>query len=275
MGNKKKNLPLPQSLGLPATGADSHAHLDLEPLSLDVNAVILRAKAAGVARIGQVFLGPVAYHAGRGTLSKHPELFFLLGMHPHDASACDADCLDAMEAAFNSDPRLKALGETGLDFFYDHSPREAQREVFRNQLQLARDLDLPVVVHSRDAFGETLDILDAMGFAQRPLLWHCFGGGPDEAQEILRRGWDISIPGPVTFPKSETLRQAVAHIPLDRLHLETDCPYLAPAPYRGKTNEPALAAFTAAAVAEVKGLEAAQVWTACGDNTRALFGLDT
>ncbi|MGE4298728.1 MAG: TatD family hydrolase [Desulfovibrionaceae bacterium] len=274
--SKKKNrpaAPTPESLGLPRTGVESHAHLDMADFAPDLGAVLDRAAASGVAAIGNVFLGPDAYEANKNLFDRHPEVFFILGIHPHDASGCTPGALARMEAAFKADPRLKALGETGLDFFYDHSPRDDQRRALADQLALARGLDIPVVIHSRDAHPETVAILLDQGFAHRPVLWHCFGGDAALAATLVGHGWHLSIPGPVTFPKSDALREAAASVPLDRLMLETDCPYLTPHPYRGKRNEPAYTVFTAQEVARVRGMDVAELWTACGNNARRFFGV--
>lgn len=271
---KKKPLPDPESLALPAGGVETHAHLDLEDFQVDMEAVIERAGRCGVSHIGQVFLGPTPYSKGRERFSAFENVFFLLGMHPHEASACDAATIQAMRELFLADTRLKALGEIGLDYHYMHSPAAVQRDVLQRQLELALDLDLRVVIHSREAEDETVEILESMGFTGRPLLWHCFGQGPELAAKLVANGWHLSIPGPVTFPKSEALRQAVTEIPLDRLVLETDCPYLTPAPYRGRRNEPAYLVFTAKTMAACKGISPEELWTTCGANARRFFGLD-
>lgn len=274
MSKKKKTPPpCPETLGLPLVGVEAHAHLDMEHFDEDRLQVLERARAAGVAAMVNVFMGPEAYHAKVGLFADHPEVFFNLGVHPHEAKDLDDDTLAAMDAIFAVEPRLKALGEIGLDFFYDYSPREAQADAFRRQLALARERDLPVCVHSRDAEAETLALLDAEGWRGRPLLWHCFGGDEHLAREALSRGWTISIPGPVTYPKNEATRRAVAMIPLESMVLETDCPFLTPVPWRGKRNEPALMAFTAQAVAEIKGLDTAEVWRRTGETARRLFAL--
>jgi TatD DNase family protein len=273
MSKKKASRTDPLSLNLPCVGVETHAHLDMADFAPDLKAVLAEARAAGVARIGNVFLGPEALEKSRGLFDAHPEVFFILGVHPHEAKDFAADTPERLRAAFAGEPRLAALGEIGLDFFWDHSPRERQAQVFRAQLLLARDLDLPVVVHSRDALEETFAILDKAGFAGRRLLWHCFGGGPKLARRILDRGWHVSIPGPVTYRRAEALREAVRIVPLERMVIETDCPYLAPEPWRGKRNRPALLAFVAAAVAEVKGLPVAEVWARCAETARAFFGL--
>lgn len=277
MSKKKQNTPrpAPQELELPRTGVETHAHLDMEHFDEDREETLARARESGVARFGQVFLGPDAYHKGRDLFTQHADVFFILGIHPHDAAGCDVMALEAMRRAFleerQGEDRLRALGETGLDFYWMHASKEEQEQAFRKQLELALELELPVVIHSRDADERTLQILDETGLRERPLLWHCFGRDAAFAHELLERGWHISIPGPVTFPKSEALREAVAMIPVERLVLETDCPYLTPAPYRGKRNEPAYLAFTAQTVAEVKGMDPAELWSRCGETALEFF----
>ncbi len=276
---------LPQSLELPLTGVDSHAHLDLNAFAEDLDQVLTRAEETGLAAIGNVFLSPEAWQTGKSLFANRQQVFFLLGIHPTDARAWNPRTRDAVARAFAEDPRLRALGEIGLDFYWKDCPPEAQRAAFAGQLALAQTLSrptadgsdrrepLPVVIHSRDAFAETVAMLQEQGFSGYPLLWHCFGGGPDEAAALVEKGWHISIPGPVTFKSNDRLRAALRAIPLSRMLLETDCPYLAPVPYRGKRNEPAYTAFTAQAVARELDMEPAELWTLCGANARRFFGL--
>lgn len=266
--------PLPASLGLPRLGVDSHAHLDSEELWPDFDGVLERAAAAGVARIGQVFLGHAAYKDKRAVMGARPELFFILGVHPSDGLKAREGEWAALRDDFRADSRLRAVGEIGLDYHWPDCPADVQQQVFREQLRLARDVERPVVIHSRDAFEDTLAILDGEGFAGRPLLWHCFGGDAAMASAVLERGWHLSVPGPVTYPANAALREAVRLTPDDRLLLETDCPYLAPRPWRGKTNEPALSVFTAEAVAREKGMTPAELWALCGRNALRFFGLE-
>ena len=274
MSKKKAERPDPTSLGLPRVGVESHAHLDGEGFSPDeLGDVLDRAAAAGLAQVGNVFLGPAAYEANRALFANRPEVFFLLGIHPCDAAKVLPGALGTMEAAFRSDANLRAVGEIGLDYYWDATTAEVQKQLFRDQLALARELGLPVAVHSRDAEADTLAILDDMGFAGRPLVWHCFGGDAALAREITARGFHISIPGPVTYRKNTALAEAVAGLDTARLLLETDAPYLAPEPWRGKRNEPALIVFTARRVAELLGLPVADLWRMAGDNARAFFRL--
>ena len=275
MSSKKhRERPDPAGLGLARVGVESHAHLDVEEFSPgEIDGALDRAAAAGIAAVGNVFLGPGAYAAHKDAFRDRPEVFFLLGVHPCDAPGMAPGDMAALEAAFHDDPRLRALGEIGLDYYWDAATAAVQKRVFRDQLALAREIGKPVAIHSRDAEPDTLAILDDLGFKDRPLVWHCFGGGPALAAAILSRGWMLSVPGPVTYPKNTDLAEAVAGLDLSRLLLETDSPYLAPQPWRGKRNEPAFLVFTAARVAALMGRDVAEVWQATGDNARAFFGI--
>ena len=264
----------PTELGLPCTGADSHAHLDSEGLFDQLPAIMERAQAAGVAVIGQIFLSPAAYRSGRAAFAPYPHVYFVQGIHPCEAQMCTESVLAEMREAFQQDPRLRAVGEIGLDFYWEDCPHAIQEAAFRKQLALARELNLPVVIHSRDAAEDSLRILEAEGWSGRPVLWHCFSGDAvQHIERILAHGWFISVPGPVTYPANTALRDVLPLIPAERLLVETDCPYLSPVPWRGKPNEPALVAFTAVEVARARGEDPAELWTRCGQNTRRFFGL--
>lgn len=269
----KKQIPTPQSFNLPTVGVETHAHLDFPEYSEDLDNVLERASQAGIAWIGQIFLSTAAYHIHRAVLGARQGMFFTLGIHPHEATSVSSSVLRDMARLFAADPGLRAVGEIGLDFHWNRSPRETQIRAFQEQLALAAEMDLPVVIHSREAEQETLDILDKMGFKQRPLLWHCFGGGPALAREALSRGWHVSIPGTVTFAKSTALQQAVTTIPLSRMVLETDCPFLTPHPLRGKRNEPAYLCYTVAAIARLRNEPIQDVWQACAATARRFFSL--
>ncbi len=273
MSHKKKERISPLTLQLPCAGVDSHAHLDGSAFDADREEVLERAQVAGVARIGNVFLGVDVYRERREMFAAHPEIFYLLGTHPCDGMQCDAKEIEGMRAAFLEDTRLKAVGEIGLDFYWDDCPKEIQYQAFERQLALARELEKPVVIHCRDAMPETLAFLESRDFAGYPLLWHCFGGDRYLAKRIIRNGWHISIPGPVTFRANTALREALQQIPNDRLLLETDCPYLAPEPWRGTRNEPALTAFTAACIAQEKRMSPEALWRLCGENAYRFFVL--
>lgn len=273
MGKKKQVRPDPASFELPLLGVDSHAHLDLNAFDGGMEAAVKRAKDCGISNIGQVFLGPDAYAQNSPMFLAYAEMFFfILGIHPHEARHCSPSALCKLEQAFAEDRRVKAVGEIGLDFHYDLSPRQDQIRAFQQQLTLAKEKDLPVVIHSREADEETVKVLLDRGFKDRPLLWHCFGRDADFAQKILDWGWMLSIPGTVTFPRSVSLQQAVSIIPPDRLLLETDCPFLAPVPYRGKQNEPSLLVFTAEMVARLQDIPLPELWARTGENALKFFG---
>jgi TatD DNase family protein len=272
---KKKKRPEPASLGLPAGGADAHAHLDLGELAEDLPGVLDRARGAGVSTIVNVYLGPRAYGTNSPALLDKPGIGHVVGIHPNDVGEVEAAEFDELAELLTSGTPIRALGEIGLDHYWDKAPKDVQERLFRDQLALARERDLPVVIHCRDALESTLAILEADGWRDRPLLWHCFGERADVARRIMAAGWCVSVPGTVTYRKNDELRDAMREIDPARLMIETDCPYLAPEPWRGKRNEPALAVFTAAAVAEATGRDASELWVRCGENVRRFFSLES
>lgn len=270
----KTKRPLPEELGLPCLGVDTHAHLDLDPFQADIESCLERAGKSGLAALGNVFLGPRAYKTNKDLFASHPQVFFVLGVHPHEAATLSPDALSTLEQALDQDQKIKACGEIGLDFHWDRSPRDKQRLAFKAQLELARSKEVPVVIHSRKAEEETLHILLQMGFQDRPLLWHCFGGDRDLAETLLAQGWVLSIPGTVTYLKNRSLQEAVQTIPLTQMVLETDCPFLAPAPYRGKRNEPAYLIFTAQQIAAQRQEPLTDIWEKTGLTARDFFDLN-
>lgn len=275
MSKKKSSAPKtsPLTLAMPHCGVDTHAHLDLHHFGDTIEAALAHAHEAGLSHIGNVFLGSVNYQLNAPLFAEHPEVFFILGIHPCDAHDCTPVELAALKEAFQTDERLCAVGEIGLDYYWKDCPPEVQKAAFISQLGLARAVERPVVIHCRDANDDTLDILESQGFAGYPLIWHCFGGTAALAHRIINNGWHISIPGPVTYPANDELREVVKQIPLDRLLVETDCPYLAPVQWRGQRNEPAFAVFTAACIAEQRNMPPAELWEICGNNARKFFGI--
>lgn len=275
-----ESLPTLPDLGAPSV--DAHAHLDM----LERPAVALaRAARAGIALLASVvdlsetpettldgldgWLAEAAVLLEPFDLTP-PEVRLIVGWHPHNASAGDDAMLGRLRELAD-DPRVGGFGELGLDFHYDHSPRDDQRAWFRRHLELAHELGLPVEIHLREAHDEGLALLAEAGVPEAGCVIHCFTEGPELAARFLELGCHISFAGPVTFKKAEALREAARLVPLDRLLVETDCPFLAPEPYRGRRNEPAFAVLNAAAVAAAKGLESAEVATAALANARALF----
>ena len=244
---------------------DNHCHL---PRGDAASGPIDEARAAGVTRM--ITVGTEAEHSRQAieVARAHEGVWATAGVHPHDATEGVEGIVDLL-----GDPQVVAVGECGLDYYYDHSPRDTQRRVFAEQIALAHDRDLALVIHTREAWPDTFDILDAEGVPERT-VFHCFTGGPAEARWGLERGIRISFSGIVTFPSAQDLRDAAAVCPLDRLLVETDSPYLAPVPHRGQPNRPALVPLVGAAVAAAKGVEVAAVAEATWRAASELYRLD-
>lgn len=255
---------------------DSHCHIAGQEFIADLDAVVERALAAGVGR-ALVILGAEddAEIARVGTvLAAWPACRFAVGVHPHHAQLFAADPSAAaatVSARLDALPAARAVGEIGLDYHYDFSPRAVQQAVFRAQLQLARSRDLPVVIHTREAEADTLRILAEEGGAALRGVFHCFTGDAAAAARALATGFYLSIPGVVSFAKAEPLRAALAQVPADRLLVETDSPYLAPVPHRGKRNEPAHVVKVVDHVAAARGVAAEIVARETDGNFDALF----
>jgi TatD DNase family protein len=245
---------------------DDHCHLDLDPLRAAEQ--VEAAAAAGVDRLITVGCD-VGQSAGYvDAVRRHPgRVFATAGVHPHDASGG----IGGLEALLH-EPEIVAVGECGLDFHYDHSPRDVQREVFAAQIALAHAHDLPLVIHTREAWAETFGLLTAEGVPART-VFHCFTGGPDEARRCLDLGAVLSFSGIVTFPSATDVHDAARLCPLDRLLVETDSPYLAPVPHRGKRNQPAWVSLVGAAIAELRGVEAAAVARATWETATRTYRL--
>jgi TatD DNase family protein len=255
---------------------DSHCHLAGEEFVADLPDVVARAKAAGVSRALVILAAEDDEELARaGVVSDAwPECRFAVGVHPHNAKAFASNpqaAGDAVAARLEALPHARAIGEIGLDYHYDFSPREVQHAVFRAQLRLALERDLPVVIHTREAEDDTLRILMEEGRGRLRGVFHCFTGDAAAARRALATGFYLSIPGVVTFPKGEALRQAAAGLPGDRLLVETDSPYLAPVPFRGKRNEPAYVAKVVEQVAAMRGVSAASLGEATDRNFDRLF----
>jgi TatD DNase family protein len=256
---------------------DSHAHIDGPEFDTDREEVIQRACAAGVSAILNVGTGDP--HSGAFEraiqLGKHHEsIYTAIGTHPHDARLYDDEAEAKTRALIESGERVVAWGEIGLDFHYDNSPRDVQVEAFKRQLRAARDLDLPVIIHTREAETETIDILKSeYDGAPRRGVFHCFSGSEDLAKRALEIGFMISFSGIVTFKKADELRHIARQVPLDRLLIETDCPYLTPVPHRGKRNEPAYVVEVARCLAGLHGLEIEELAHVTTENFMRFFSL--
>ncbi|MBI3302659.1 MAG: TatD family hydrolase [Deltaproteobacteria bacterium] len=253
---------------------DSHAHIQGSEFAADVAQVIRRAQEAGVEKI--VVVG------GSGDLSSNqaalelanfsPGLFATVGMHPHDAKAVSEEDIERLKVLARN-PKVVAVGETGLDFYYDHSPREIQIELFCRFIHMARQAGLPIVVHNREAQREVAELIRNEGKRELRGVIHCFTGDYEAAKEFLDLGFYLSFTGIITFKNADSLRDVVRKLPLDRILVETDSPYLAPVPHRGKRNEPAFVRFVAETVARVRGVALEEVAHATSLNAQRLFGI--
>jgi TatD DNase family protein len=265
---KNTNRRLPSSPVL----VDSHAHLELEPLLDNVEAVVQRASTAGVAYIVTVGIDFDDAKQALALADRFERVFACVGFHPHNAKEADDEALLKIEALAHH-PKVVGYGEIGLDFFRNRSPRDRQIEAFATQLALAKKLAKPVVIHLRDAYPQGLDMLEQASPFPAGGIIHCFSGTEADARRALNLGFHISIPGTVTYKKNDQLRSVVASLPEERLLLETDCPFLAPEPLRGKDNEPAHIVHTAERVAEVRGVSFEEICRATTMNAVRVFGL--
>jgi len=265
---------------------DTHAHLDFAAFDADRNEVIARAQHAGVVGIINPGAGLAESQAAVALAEAHPMVYAAVGVHPHEADTLTEATIEQLHS-LAIHPRVVAIGEIGLDFYRDYAPRDAQREAFRAQLSLARQLGKPVIVHDREAHDEVLATLhqwfgdpepsccpDQSASAGSPAgVLHCFSGTLEMAMEAIRLGFFIAVDGPVTFRRASQLRELVRQIPLNQLVIETDCPYLTPEPYRGQRNEPAYVHLVARTIAEVRCLSFKEVARATTANALRLFGL--
>jgi len=249
---------------------DTHAHLDFPQFDSDREEAIERALAAGVSRILNVGADLASSRRAVALAKAHPQIYAAVGVHPHDAKTLTEEVLTELRELARH-PQVVAIGEIGLDFYRDLSPRDVQRQAFERQLALARELDKPVIIHDREAHAEVMDTLRRWQGLRGVL--HCFSGSLEMARRAVELGFYISIAGPVTFKNARRLPEIVRQLPLERLLIETDCPYLAPHPHRGERNEPAYVRLVAEAVAEIKGLPLEEVARVTTANTQTLFGL--
>jgi TatD DNase family protein len=258
---------------------DSHAHLDFRQFDIDRDAVIERARSAGLVAIVNVGASLDSSRAAVALAEQHDFIYATVGVHPHDAKRVTPRVLDELRALARHS-KVVAVGEIGLDYYRDLSPRPVQRRAFADQLALAAELELPVVVHSREAHDDVMAALRRWvssspggGTEGGVGVLHSYSAGPGRLEEVLELGFCVGISGPVTFPKANALRAAAAVVPLERLLVETDCPYLTPKPYRGRRNQPAYVRYVVEAVARARGASAEVVAQATTENARRLFGI--
>lgn len=252
---------------------DSHAHMDMPQFEQDRDEVIQAARKAGLGKILTVALSIAGAQQTLQICRRHPDLFLAaLGIHPHDAQKANAKIFKEMTTILSSQSFFVALGEIGLDYYRNLSPQDCQQRIFRQQLRLAKELHLPVIIHCRDAQEDTLSIMKDENISHLGGVMHCFSGDERFAQDCLELNLLLSFAGPLTYKTAGNLRQIVKKIPLNRILVETDCPYLAPEPYRGKRNEPAYVTVVVDKIAEIKNLPRLQVVEQVMNNFYRVFG---
>ncbi len=249
---------------------DSHVHLDDEAFSADRDAVVQRARDAGVRGCVTVGTDVDSSRAAVALAARYGDVYAAVGVHPHEAAAAGPDALAQLRALL-SHPRVVAVGETGLDYVRERASRDVQREAFVAHVRLSREAGVPVIAHCRGAFADLLDLLAREG--PPGVVLHAFSGSVDVAAEAVRRGYRISLAGPVTYPTARTPVEVARAVPLEMLLVETDAPVLAPQPWRGRRNEPAYLGAIVRRIADIRGADPQQVAQVTADNARRLFGV--
>jgi TatD DNase family protein len=251
---------------------DTHAHLNDEKFSEDREEVIQRAYDNGVTRIVNVGFNRQTIPTSLALAEQYDFIYTAVGWHPQDAKDLEAGDLDWI-AELTQHKKVVAIGEIGLDYYWDTSPKEIQQEVFRRQIRLAKQLQLPIIIHNREANQDIMDILQEEKAAEVGGIMHCFSGSVEMAQACLAMNFHISFGGPVTFKNAKKPKEVAQAIPLDRLLIETDCPYLTPEPYRGKRNESGYVKYVAEAIADLRGISREELARITYDNANRLFKL--
>lgn len=252
---------------------DTHVHLNAEQFNEDLEEVISRAKEAGVGKMVVVGFDRPTIERAMELVEHYDFLYASVGWHPVDAIDMTDEDLAWIEE-LSSHPKVVALGEMGLDYHWDKSPKDVQKEVFRKQIHLAKKVKLPIIIHNREATQDIVDILREEGAEEVGGIMHCFSGSPEIAQECVDMNFYISLGGPVTFKNAKKPKEVAEEIPLERLLIETDCPYLAPHPNRGKRNEPAYVKLVAEQIAELKGISLEEVERMTTENANKLFNIN-
>ncbi|MDS1029745.1 TatD family hydrolase [Bacillota bacterium LX-D] len=251
---------------------DTHAHLNDPTLLEDLPEVLQRAAAAGVEKIVNIGYDFPSSQKAAELAAQYSNLYAAVGIHPHDAFQYDEHCEELKTLAQGE--KVVAIGEIGLDYYRDLSPRDKQQEIFRAQINLAKELKLPIIIHDRDAHGDVLQIMQEEKANEVGGILHCFSGSWEMAKECLKLGFYISFAGPVTFKNARRVQEVAQQVPLDWLLVETDCPYLAPEPYRGKRNEPAYVVETAKKIAELREMPFEELAAATKANAQKLFKIN-
>ncbi|MCC5804267.1 TatD family hydrolase [Rossellomorea vietnamensis] len=252
---------------------DTHVHLNAEQFDEDLEEVLLRAREAGVEKMVVVGFDRPTINRAMELIVQYDFLYAAIGWHPVDAIDMNDEDLVWIEE-LSQHPKVVAIGEMGLDYHWDKSPKDVQKEVFRKQIQLAKKVKLPIVIHNREATQDIVDILREEGAEEVGGIMHCFSGSPEIAQECVEMNFYISLGGPVTFKNAKKPKDVAREIPLEKLLIETDCPYLAPHPYRGKRNEPAYVKLVAEQIAELKEVSLEEVERITTENAIKLFNIN-
>ena len=252
---------------------DTHSHIDIKEFDTDREETVKRAAQNGVAVIVNASFDLESSRRSVALAAKFDNIYAIVGVHPHDAAEVPEGYLESI-ADLAKQPGVVALGEMGLDYYRDLSPREVQQNVFRDQLALAREMKKPVVIHDRDAHGDLMEILRKDGIPKKGGIMHCYSGSWDMALECMKMGFYISIAGPVTYPNAARLKDIAARLPLDRILIETDCPYLTPQINRGKRNEPAYVKYVAEEIARLRGMSGEDFARAASGNAGRIFNIN-
>ena len=250
---------------------DTHAHYDDEQFDEDLSEVLSSLKAFGVEKVIIPGCDIASSYKSQRIANKNDSVFFAAGIHPEDLQGLQYDYLKLI-AECAEDPKCVAIGEIGLDYYWDASNKEKQKEVFISQLQLASDICLPSIVHDRDAHGDSFDIVKEYARLNNPGVFHCYSGSLEMAKELVKRGWYLGFDGPVTYKNARKAIEVLEWVPLDRVLIETDSPYLSPVPNRGKRNDSRNLQFIAEKIAEIKGEPAEVIAEVTGNNALMLFG---
>ncbi len=253
---------------------DTHVHLNADQYEEDLQEVINRALEAKVEKMVVIGFDRKTIERTMELIEQYDFVYGVIGWHPVDAIDCTQEDLEWIEE-LAAHPKIVGIGETGLDYYWDKSPKDVQQALFRKQIQLAQKIDLPIIIHNRDATGDVVNILREENAASVGGVMHCFSGSVETARECIAMNFMISLGGPVTFKNARLPKEVATDIPLEHLMIETDAPYLAPHPYRGKRNEPAFVPLVAEEIARLKGLTIEEIAQATTNNAKNFFGIDS
>lgn len=251
---------------------DTHVHLNADQYDDDLEEVIERAREAGVTHFVVIGFDNKTIDRTMSLIDTYDDVYGVIGWHPVDAIDCTDDDLKRIEE-LSKHPKIVGIGETGLDYHWDKSPKDVQKKIFKAQIELAKRVNLPIVIHNRDATGDVVDILESEGAAEVGGIMHAFSGSPEIADRVLKMNFMISLGGPVTFKNAKQPKEVAKYVPLDKLLVETDAPYLTPHPYRGKRNEPAYVKLVAEQIAELREISYEEVAKATSENALKIYNI--